>query len=151
MVTSGLSARRSRRSRDIIASVDLQSFQDIGFLAVVVFLSHLAVPGALWWWGRRIARERPGTFWRRAAAAPLVALALNFAALGVSFVVLVQPLAELSTDADAASRAMVLAETISCALPWGATLSAPAVFIELACLLTFGAASLRSPRRVLES
>ena len=113
--------------------------------ALLGFLFNIAVPIALFVWGRSVARKRAGRAWRLASYMPLAAAIAPM--VGVFFTVLglIHAFGAVAT-ADPSSKARVLSEGIATAM-WSTAIGlGVAIVFYVASVVTFAVGELQAPR-----
>src|SRR6266487_5864644 len=111
---------------------------------VIAFALQASISIALWYWGRWVARRHAGTFWRLAAWAPLLALALALVGISVSVVFLMRAFGAVAS-ADPSMKATLLAKNISMAMNCSALFVLPSWLLYLGGVVTFAVGSLLRP------
>jgi hypothetical protein len=113
--------------------------------AVLGILINLALPLALFAWGRSLANRRGGRGFRLASYMPLGAMAASMLGLGLTIVGLVQAFGAVE-GTDASSRATVLSNGIATAM-WATAIGVGAsLVLYVASIVTFTVGELTKPK-----
>ena len=111
------------------------------------FLVNIAIPLALFAWGRSVANRRGGRGWRVASYLPLVAALASLVGFFFTIVGLIGAF-EAVSDTDAASRATVLSQGIATAM-WATAIGMGlSIVLYVASIVVFAVGELTKPAAV---
>lgn len=112
---------------------------------MIGFLLNIAVPIALFAWGRSVANRRGGRGWRLASYLPLVAALASMVGVFLTVLGLMRAFGATAST-DAASKATVLSEGIATAM-WGTAIGMGlSIALYVASVVTFAVGELTKPR-----